>query len=49
MSVKGVKDARVEYEKNRAWVKYDPGVVTPEKVIETLNKTTDFKAKYLVP
>jgi hypothetical protein len=48
MGVEGVRDARAEYPKGRAWVKYDPRLVTPEKLIETLNKTTSFKAKRLL-
>ena len=44
MSVDGVQDAKADAKTKSAWVKYDPTKVVPEKVVETINKKTNFKA-----
>lgn len=45
MQVEGVKEAKADYKKNRAWAKYDPAKVTPEKLVEAINTKTRSKAK----
>lgn len=45
MKVEGVKEAKADFQKDWAWAKYDPAKVTPEKLVETINKSTSFKAK----
>lgn len=45
MKVDGVKEAKAEFEKNWAWVKYDPEKTTPKKLVEAVNDETPFEAK----
>jgi copper chaperone CopZ len=42
--VDGVKEAKADYQRDWAWAKYDPAKVTPEKLVEAINKNTNFKA-----
>ena len=44
MKVDGVKDVKAVAKKKSAWIKYDPGKVTPQKLVETVNTKTNFKA-----
>jgi len=44
MSVDGVQDAKADAKKKSAWVKYDSTKVAPKKLVETINKKTNFKA-----
>jgi len=44
MTVDGVKEAKADAKNKSAWIKYDPGKVTPQKLVETINTKTNFKA-----
>lgn len=44
MKVDGVKEAKADYKKDWAWARYDPAKVTPEQLVEAINKNTSFKA-----
>ena len=45
MKVDGVYDAKADAKKKSAWIKYDPSKVNPEKLAETINKNTNYKAR----
>lgn len=45
MKLDGVKEAKADHQKNWAWAKYDPGKVSPEKLVDAINQNTSFKAK----
>lgn len=45
----GVVDAKVSLEEKKAVVTYDPGKVTPEKMVETIQAKLPYKAKVLEP
>lgn len=44
MKVDGVQDAKADAKKKSAWIKYDPAKVTPEKLVDVINKNTNFTA-----
>ena len=44
MKVVGVQDAKADAKRKSTWVKYDPAKVSPEKLVETINTKTNFKA-----
>ena len=44
MKVDGVRDVKADAKKKSAWVKYEPAKVTPEKLVDAINKATRFKA-----
>ena len=44
MSVDGVQDAKADRQNKSAWIKYDPAKVTPQKLVDAINKKTNYKA-----
>ena len=44
MSVDGVQEAKADRNDKSAWVKYDPSKVTPQKLVDAINKKTNYKA-----
>ena len=44
MKVDGVYDAKADRQKKSAWVKYNTGKTTPEKLVEAINTKTNYKA-----
>ncbi|MBI4474928.1 MAG: hypothetical protein HY646_19830 [Acidobacteria bacterium] len=44
MKVPGVIEAKADHERKWAWAKYDPAKTTPDKLVEAINKNTNFKA-----
>jgi len=44
MKVEGVKDVKASAKEKSVWIKYDRSRVKPEKLVETINTKTNFKA-----
>ncbi len=44
MSLDGVRDAKADRKAKSAWVQYDPAKVTPQKLVDAINKKTNYKA-----
>jgi copper chaperone CopZ len=45
MTVNGVKDAKADVKTRAAWVQYDESKTNPKKLVEAINKKTNFKAR----
>ena len=45
MTVNGVKDAKADAKAKAAWIKYDESKTNPKKLVDAINKKTNFKAR----
>jgi len=43
--VEGCEDAKVDWEKGRAWASYDPDKTNPQELVQAINENTAFEAK----
>ena len=42
--VDGCEEAKADWEKGRAWAKYDPDKTNPQELVKAINENTAFEA-----
>jgi hypothetical protein len=47
MEVEGVREARVDWQQGKVWIRFDPTKTTPGKLVDAVNAHTSFRAYLL--